>query len=173
MGQRKRRPTRNWRIKESRERHAELRRVSAAALDDRATRGGRNAGRVRRRHESQPRGDFGRRLFAWGSAAHGKLGLGGDTGSVLLPTEVTALAHVKIESAACGDNHSVALDSDGNIFTWGFNGSFFAGGGMLGHGTRDTVAMPKWVESLDEEAIQVKTVTAGELQRRYSRPTAK
>ena len=104
------------------------------------------------------------RLFAWGSAAHGKLGLGGDTGgSVLLPTEVTALAHVKIESAACGDNHSVALDSDGNIFTWSFNGSFFAGGGMLGHGTRDTVAMPKWVESLDEEAIQVKTVTAGEL----------
>lgn len=103
------------------------------------------------------------RLFAWGSAGYGKLGLGGDSGEVLLPKLVAELGDVEVVSAACGDNHSAVVDSDGGLYTWGFNGSFFSGGGMLGHGNRDAVATPKRVESLDEEGIQVRTVTAGEL----------
>ena len=104
------------------------------------------------------------RLFAWGSADSGKLGLGGGTDDVVLkPKLVSKLEGVDIVSVACGDKHSAAVDSDGNLYTWGYNGSFFSGGGMLGHGNRDAVSEPKLVESLYDEGIRVQTVTAGEL----------
>ena len=63
------------------------------------------------------------RLFAWGSAESGKLGLGGDTDdTVLKPKLVSKLEGVDIVSVACGDKHSAAVDSDGNLYTWGYNG---------------------------------------------------
>jgi alpha-tubulin suppressor-like RCC1 family protein len=63
-------------------------------------------------------------LYAWGSGYFGQLGNGGleqrDT-----PVEVEA---PKFKFVACGNNHSAALDVEGNLYVWGkmqyFNGEF-------------------------------------------------
>ncbi|KAI6880020.1 RCC1/BLIP-II protein [Hortaea werneckii] len=39
------------------------------------------------------------------------------------PHEITTLKGFKIEKIACGDNHSLALDSEGRVFSWGDNSS--------------------------------------------------
>jgi len=57
-------------------------------------------------------------VFSWGLGVLGQLGHGDcvDSG---LPRVVKALLDHKIVDIACGSHHSVALTSDGLIFTWG------------------------------------------------------
>ncbi|GAB7361247.1 hypothetical protein MBLNU230_g1308t1 [Neophaeotheca triangularis] len=72
------------------------------------------------------------RLFSFASASdafpgRGQLGVPGLTwvtrpaGDFDQPHEITTLRGFEIASVACGDNHSLALDKDGRIFTWGDN----------------------------------------------------
>ncbi|KAL3683383.1 hypothetical protein R1sor_001405 [Riccia sorocarpa] len=44
------------------------------------------------------------------------------------PRAIAALADKNITKAACGNNHTVAVDSEGMVYTWGFGGH-----GRLGH----------------------------------------
>ena len=46
---------------------------------------------------------------------------------------------------------------------WRAPGSWFSGGGQLGHGSSGAVAAPALVESLAEEGVRVVSATAGEL----------
>lgn len=59
------------------------------------------------------------------------------------PSPVDGLDGVKVVDVACGRQHSVALSSDGEVYTWGFGKD-----GALGHGSRDSVGTPKKVEGL-------------------------
>jgi len=71
-------------------------------------------------------------VFAWGSNTSGQLGNGTNTSSNV-PVAVNmsgVLAGRDIIQVEAGDSHSLALDSDGNVFAWGTNGV----GGMLGNG---------------------------------------
>lgn len=38
---------------------------------------------------------------------------------VELPTQITAFSGIKLKQIACGDEFSVALTSNGEVFTWG------------------------------------------------------
>lgn len=69
-------------------------------------------------------------VFAWGNNGSGRLGIGSTITSISLPTAVTTtgvLAGKFVTAIAAGDQHSLALCSDGTVVSWG-NNSF----GQLG-----------------------------------------
>jgi alpha-tubulin suppressor-like RCC1 family protein len=85
------------------------------------------------------------KVYSWGASACGQLGL-----SYMkdLPTDIEGypyqptprvvelLSDAKILQISCGDAHTVALSSDGKLYSWGGGGC-----GQLGH--PDTQSMPK------------------------------
>ena len=63
-------------------------------------------------------------VFAWGSNSRGQLGFlspGTSAITVEAPSVVGALRGVCMSSIACGEYHSLALSSDGCVFSWGCN----------------------------------------------------
>ncbi|KAF3777970.1 putative E3 ubiquitin-protein ligase [Nymphaea thermarum] len=84
-------------------------------------------------------------LYTWGDGTHnaGLLGHGTDV-SHWIPKRVSGpLEGLQVSSVACGTWHSAVATSNGQLFTFG-DGTF----GVLGHGTRESTAYPKEVESL-------------------------
>ena len=57
-------------------------------------------------------------MLAWGCNSHGQLGFG-DREDYATPSVVRGLSDVV--AVACGNLHSVALTSHGEVFGWGFN----------------------------------------------------
>ena len=62
------------------------------------------------------------KLYTWGDGANHKLGHG-DVKPVMRPKLVEALKDVKIVKVACGDFHTAAIDSEGQLWTWGWGGT--------------------------------------------------
>lgn len=76
------------------------------------------------------------RVIAWGSGSYGDLG-DGTTTSRLEPVAVDVSGQLSgrtVIAVDAGYSFSVALASDGRVFTWGYNGS-----GQLGNGTTSGV----------------------------------
>ncbi|XP_076666112.1 HECT and RLD domain containing E3 ubiquitin ligase 4 isoform X2 [Andrena cerasifolii] len=68
-------------------------------------------------------------MFCWGSTIHGELGLGGiEDENVLTPREVDFEPAAKVEQIACGENYTIVITRDGQIYSCG-NNDF----GQLGH----------------------------------------
>ena len=65
----------------------------------------------------------------------------GTTTDSKTPKKVSFLS--KIKAVAAGENHSVALKSDGTVWTWGDNVE-----GQLGNGTTKDSSLPAQVSSL-------------------------
>ena len=107
-------------------------------------------------------------LYAWGRGEFGRLGLGG-SGNQLSPVRVDALTgpEMRVRQVVCGSSFNGAVLESGGLMTWGRNEA-----GQLGLGvglTLDAYSMesvPSRVEfdyeSVDEEAVTVRAVTAGE-----------
>jgi len=81
-------------------------------------------------------------IWTWGSNAYGQLGNGTTTDSHS-PIQLTGLSGVFIGIAA-GSNHTIALKSDGTVWTWGYNGD-----GELGNGTTTNSSTPIAVPGLN------------------------
>uniref|UniRef100_A0A7N0U9V5 Uncharacterized protein n=1 Tax=Kalanchoe fedtschenkoi TaxID=63787 RepID=A0A7N0U9V5_KALFE len=84
-------------------------------------------------------------LYTWGDGSHnvGILGHGNDI-SHWIPKRISgALEGLQVAFVACGPWHTALITSTGQLFTFG-DGTF----GVLGHGDRATVSLPKEVESL-------------------------
>jgi hypothetical protein len=84
-------------------------------------------------------------LWTWGNGANGQLGhpLQGEAGAgfaavVRAPQRVVTLARQSICSAACGKEHTAAVDVEGGVWTWG-KGYF----GRLGHGDQRRQDLPR------------------------------
>lgn len=85
-------------------------------------------------------------VSAWGSNSRGQLGRGNlDTG-LYAPSTVTGLTTVQILMVAAGAEHSGALTSSGDIYTWGDNwdGQLGTGNGGIGarSGSPQLVTLP-------------------------------
>ena len=81
-------------------------------------------------------------IFAWGGNLHNKLG---QTGALLgQPLKIPSLINKKIVSIACGDYHSCALTSNGELYTWGGGGSYNRG--QCGQGNLKDIDTPKKVD---------------------------
>jgi alpha-tubulin suppressor-like RCC1 family protein len=94
------------------------------------------------------------RLFAWGVNLQGQLGLGDDTDRNS-PEEVTGF-DASITDISCGSFHSVVLDKNGNVWTWGSNES-----GQLGDGTTTDRNTPYKLEKSSFGGQAVVDVEAG------------
>lgn len=87
-------------------------------------------------------------LYTWGRYNAGQLGLGGalgDAQSRLAPERVPAFGAegTSVASIAFNQNTSVAVRSDGSVWTWGANGD-----GQLGHGDLLQRAVPTQIPGL-------------------------
>ncbi|MES2630677.1 MAG: hypothetical protein V4611_01850 [Patescibacteria group bacterium] len=75
-------------------------------------------------------------MFGWGANWDGELG-NGTTDSALSPTQVvtdgTPLEGKKVTKISASDGHSMALTSEGKVYTWGANNY-----GQLGNNTTDS-----------------------------------
>ena len=81
-------------------------------------------------------------LWAWGRNDRGQVGDGGND-TQLSPVRVKGLDGVTIRSFIGGYFHSLVLDADGNIWSWGNNDS-----GQLGDGTFTNRNLPAKVEGI-------------------------
>ena len=65
------------------------------------------------------------------------------------PTLITSLKERKIVSISCGNNYTLAIDDEGNLFSWGFGRH-----GVLGQGDKKDVLKPTHVkENVNEKVI--------------------
>ena len=95
-------------------------------------------------------------VFAWGLGANGQLGTG-STAQSLVPVPVVktgALNSKTITKVAAGMGHSMALDSNGAVYTWGQNDMGQLGIGTSGSGTNSLVPV-----AIPASAFGGKTIT--------------
>lgn len=83
--------------------------------------------------------DYG--LYACGLATNGQLGIGRNVQYSQTPCLIEALISVEIEKIACGQYHSLALTTDGELYTWGWGVH-----GQLGLNSIENVYVPAKVE---------------------------
>lgn len=81
-------------------------------------------------------------VWAWGDNQYGQLGDGTIIDKPITPVQITGLSN--IISIAGGQRHSIALKSDGTVWTWGWNGF-----GQLGNNTLIDELTPIQVPGLD------------------------
>jgi RCC1 and BTB domain-containing protein len=82
-------------------------------------------------------------LFTWGGGMYGKLGHGSESGCST-PRKVEGLSDVHVGSVACGSRHTVAVTSNGAIYSWGDKEN-----GVAGHAsTEGHQYTPKVVDKL-------------------------
>ncbi|CAN8256534.1 unnamed protein product [Cochlearia groenlandica] len=82
-------------------------------------------------------------LYTWGKGDFGVLGHGNEV-SHWVPKRVNfMLEGIHVSSIACGPYHTAVVTSAGQLFTFG-DGTF----GVLGHGDRKSVFIPREVDSL-------------------------
>ncbi|XP_031377884.1 PH, RCC1 and FYVE domains-containing protein 1-like isoform X2 [Punica granatum] len=95
-------------------------------------------------------------VFTWGEESGGRLGHGYDR-DFCRPNLVEFLAVSNIDFVACGECHTCAVSTMGDLFTWG-DGTYNAG--LLGHGTDVSHWVPKRVSGT-LEGIQVLSIACG------------
>lgn len=89
------------------------------------------------------------RVFTWGAASFGRLGLGAETKkSILFPTEISQFRTKVIHSLACGDFHMLALAHDSSVYSWGYGCD-----GQTGQGNVLHLRTPSRIEALDHQQI--------------------
>ena len=87
-------------------------------------------------------------VWAWGFNENGQLGYG-PTPPVVnsrenSPVPVQGLAGKTIVAIAAGEQHSVALDSEGRVWAWGYNTNYQVGDGTNTHRTRPVLVDGLW-----------------------------
>ena len=95
----------------------------------------------------------GARFFAWGGNNEGQLGIG-STNAVNAPALVQP--PVSFTHISTGDEHTLALDEDGNVWLWGYNFQ-----GQLGNGTSNAPNAPSIVMVPGEPDLQFVRIAAG------------
>lgn len=70
---------------------------------------------------------------------------------------VTDKKEVEIKAVAAGSCHSLALDTDGKVWSWGFGGY-----GRLGHKTTADEKLPRVIEFFDVPHLKVDLITCGQ-----------
>lgn len=70
------------------------------------------------------------RVYVWGEAGYGRLGLNDVKKTQLLPAEIVAFRANPVASLSSGDFHMMALTLDGRVYAWGYGVD-----GQTGHST--------------------------------------
>ncbi|XP_011029821.1 PREDICTED: uncharacterized protein LOC105129442 [Populus euphratica] len=95
-------------------------------------------------------------VFTWGEESGGRLGHGIED-HFTHPKLVESLAVTIIDYVACGEYHTCAISTSGDLFTWGDGSN---NSGLLGHGTDVSHWIPKRVSG-PLEGLQVLSIACG------------
>ncbi|KAG0495372.1 hypothetical protein HPP92_000063 [Vanilla planifolia] len=95
-------------------------------------------------------------IFTWGEESGGRLGHG-IAMDAIHPHLVESLSFSNIDFVSCGEFHTCAVSTSGELFTWG-DGTHKAG--LLGHGTNISHWIPKRVSG-SLEGLQVESISCG------------
>lgn len=91
------------------------------------------------------------KVFAWGRADYGQLGLGDDVVKKRLCSDPTEVTHVKgAKQIVCGAEHNMALMGGGSVLTWGWNEH-----GICGTGNEVNVHTPGVVSRLEASRVHL------------------
>eukprot|EP01084_Bolivina_argentea_P243421 408077_1 len=88
-------------------------------------------------------------LYSVGYNGHGQLGLGNTTDTTTV-TKIPFFNNIKIIQIACGVYHCVALDDQGRIYTWGYNGHC-----ECGDTTTTDLTTPKSIISFYNKFVEI------------------
>jgi E3 ubiquitin-protein ligase HERC2 len=90
-------------------------------------------------------------VYSWGDGDYGKLGRGGNEGSKV-PKKIESLSGKGVIKLLCGSQFSMALTSQGHVYTWG-KGDYY----RLGHGDDSHQRTPRRVLGLlaNEKVIDI------------------
>ena len=86
-------------------------------------------------------------VWSWGGGYAGQLGHG-DEQFQLRPKKVEALGGHRVAAVSAGFAHSLALTTDGSVWSWGPGDD-----GRLGHGDEQRQLLPKMVEALAGQRV--------------------
>eukprot|EP01102_Stenamoeba_stenopodia_P014748 TRINITY_DN493_c0_g1_i2.p1 TRINITY_DN493_c0_g1~~TRINITY_DN493_c0_g1_i2.p1 ORF type:complete len:1112 (+),score=366.40 TRINITY_DN493_c0_g1_i2:185-3520(+) len=95
-------------------------------------------------------------VYVWGRGADGRLGLDDkENKTISKPTLNPFFKGLKIQKIACGEGHSLALSSQGRVYSWGVGRE-----GQLGHGSFNSIGKPKALQTLF--GVPIKDIECGE-----------
>jgi alpha-tubulin suppressor-like RCC1 family protein len=95
------------------------------------------------------------RVYTWGAATFGRLGLADGRKKVMRPSEIKFFASRPVASVASGDFHNLALCRSGEVYSWGHNLE-----GQCGVGTAVNVKTPKKIDFFGPE-LRIKEICCG------------
>ena len=90
-------------------------------------------------------------VYTWGGTLHKKLGQRSGK-AINRPGLVQGLSEQEVIYVGCGDFHSVALTSEGKVYTWGGGGSFF-NRGQCGHGHVKDILEPSPIPAFNNKRV--------------------
>lgn len=93
-------------------------------------------------------------VMTWGANKRGQIGDGQLT-STTMPYVVTSLKHRPVVSISCGENHTIVLTAEGNLYSWGDNSQ-----GQLGLSDTTNRLRPEAIKTL-RSVKTVKIATGG------------
>ena len=102
------------------------------------------------------------KLYVWGYNEYGQLGNGGAV-NLKTPAAISLAAGVSATAIAGGEDHSLAIGSNGAVYAWGYNAN-----GQLGNGGTTQTNTPVEV-SLPASSLPATAIFAGSLGQRQHR----
>ena len=94
------------------------------------------------------------RVFVWGAASFGRLGVIDAYKVQTIPTEIPFFRAIPIHSLVSGDFHMLALGHDCSVYSWGYNAE-----GQCGQGNLFNLKTPRRIDFFDN--LQVVSVECG------------
>ena len=99
-------------------------------------------------------------VYSWGRGYEGQLGIRKSIETVSIPKYIDTLFRKRVVDIACGSRHSMAIDENGDLYTWGEGRC-----GQLGRGKERSTIYPTKVEFFDDEnnpmQVKIKVASAG------------
>ncbi|RHY21341.1 hypothetical protein DYB36_003470 [Aphanomyces astaci] len=95
-------------------------------------------------------------VYSWGSGSNGKLGHG-DEDNRDVPTKIQGLNGKTILDVKAGCEHTTAITTNGEMYTWGHSDS-----GRLGHGDNITRKSPCFVEAFAWQGYRPVSIAVGD-----------
>ncbi|KAL1138807.1 hypothetical protein AAG570_008869, partial [Ranatra chinensis] len=91
-------------------------------------------------------------VYSWGDGDYGKLGRGGSDGSKL-PKLIERLQGIHVTRVFCGNQFSLALTANGELYSWGKGDNY-----RLGHPSEEHVRFPELISALKGKKIKAVSV---------------
>jgi alpha-tubulin suppressor-like RCC1 family protein len=95
------------------------------------------------------------KLYTWGRSTHGQLGSENRKSDFGVPKQVISLDHEVVVSVSCGENHTLALTKDGQVFGFGFGRNYALGLGP----SKEDQKIPKLITF--NPSVEIKQALAG------------